>query len=53
MNIYKKFDKLWIQINYGVYINFKENFMPSKKINGFIAVSSKEDEEKIKKLSFF
>ena len=28
-------------------------FDPSRKINGFIAVSSKEDEEKIKKLSFF
>jgi len=34
-NIYKKFDKLWIQINYGVYINFKENF-DVKKIKQII-----------------
>ena len=31
-NLYKKFDKLWIKTNYGIYFNFKENF-EIKKIN--------------------
>ena len=31
-NLYKKFDKLWIKTNYGIYFNFKEKF-EIKKIN--------------------